>query len=364
MNTNSSHTMENMQLSVAIPCDKLEDVHICELIEEAARSIAGAGSSQAPAIDASEITSNYPFLADKSSDEYRYYSWLLCKKACKLSEEDEVLVKEQYIDSFLNFVPGGVDLLDHDKHNLLKLLADNNGTKEKVKSIRRWVLDRSHSMIAIGIMLSQHVDQVKQNQSSKPYEAILHTIYVINDILFNGSNASMNGVYIRGLSQQTTRTYPPVNTFQCIFLRLGPILKAAYDCASSDIDHQKLFKIIELWQTKEFIIEVQKKGLENLMTGVVPAFPPPSPPLASPIDCIRNILQPYMLRKAPLAGTTIDLGKTSVGVMANIAKASIAQGRPAYHPIDPNTIMTVPKLIEPARLDARVEEFYKKLHGV
>ena len=99
----------------------------------------------------------------------------------------------------------------------------------------------------------------------------------------------------------------------------------------------------------------------------LPAYtrpPPPPPPPSIPFQLTNNITYPIApaLFSPPIESPLVDLDSISVGALANIAKTAKRLGRPAYSPIDINTIAQsgVP-YVEPARIEVRLNEFYRRL---
>jgi hypothetical protein len=51
--------------------------------------------------------------------------------------------------------------------------------------------------------------------------------------------------------------------------------------------------------------------------------------------------------------------------MANIVKAALKSKHPRYIPIDPSTLtQVIPPHVEPGRLEARINEFYRKVESI
>lgn len=376
----------------------------------------------------------------------------------------------------------GFNLVDTDKIELQSMLRTNSGSKDKIKQLRKWILDRCHSLPVICDCIHQYVQEMRSTSNS--FTAILHTIYVINDVLYNSANATMLGVYLKGLSDMPDimNSFQRINVFKYLYIYLGSILHTAYLCATDDGDRLKVARMVDLWVSKEFIDQQEKSLLENQMMGAIPIRPVPPPvnavypenlinkclneirsrtmqssgsydtvaqparvrtsrwgigPTSNHIDppkpTISSHLQPPsypvpLVSPPQVAGATImhpmppppppmeqqpppfpfsylpppypmhqpglpqfpppyqvppalpvpmavpqppssvpkiDLSKTSVGIMANITKASLASGHPKYVPINPNTMFTTAaKPMEPGRLMVRVDEFYKKLRKI
>ena len=103
--------------------------------------------------------------------------------------------------------------------------------------------------------------------------------------------------------------------------------------------------------------------------------PPPPPPLGfvpfepqeiNSFNQVQHNIQNIPIAPALFSSHStplVDLDSVSVGTLANVAKTAKRLGHPAYAPIDINIIAQVGNpYVEPARTEARLNEFYKRLH--
>jgi hypothetical protein len=100
---------------------------------------------------------------------------------------------------------GLLDLTQDDYSYYMNLLYKNTGSKECIKELRNWFLMRSHSAVAISFLLLEymknlninHISNFQENQGLGLFKPMLHTVYAINDIMFNSSLARTEGPYTR-----------------------------------------------------------------------------------------------------------------------------------------------------------------------
>ena len=362
-----------------------------------------------------------------------YYQWILFCKQNLLTEDNILWIENHYRHLMSTCLPGTIDLTFDDRAILVSLLAQNNGSKESIKSIRKWILARAHSFSSIVQVVAEILRQ--ESTESNSFSKFLHTIYVLNDVLFNGSDASTQGVYTRCLD-----SFLRVPLVDLILPYLPWILQRTYRCAQIAAESQRTLTMLTLWESKGFLsadtrVTLQESicrpeevpfparsplvspypDLSSLRPGL-PApplhTPPPLPPsqlLSSsssssvssggawfgnqPVDSTQPSAPP-VLTTPPLLQTPthfndlssranfppslgsyptsiplvplFDLDKCSVGTLANIAKAAVRSGHPKYAPIGAHTLyaQAIPPHIEPARLEARLAEFYRKLESL
>ena len=77
----------------------------------------------------------------------------------------------------------------------------NTGSKDCIKEIRNWFLARAHSATAISFLFIDYMRNINAKHAESPEQSLfknmLHTVYAINDIMFNSSVARSEGPYTR-----------------------------------------------------------------------------------------------------------------------------------------------------------------------
>jgi hypothetical protein len=309
----------------------------------------------------------------------------------KWSIEQIFMVEENHRQRLSNVIEGTIDISPHDSQSLYNMLKHNRGSKETIKSIRVWIIDRSHSIIAIGFILAKYIrNQIDPttanrecttiNSTHQPFTHMLHTIYLINDIFFNCQNASMKGPYTKLIPKLHDQ---PVNIVSHLFTQLPWIFYVTFKMAKSNAgDQDKIKKIVSIWLNKGLIDGTRANILNSVMKLEAINIPEPGLPLlASPFPLNLpppNAVMPAVLPvpprpeflglKAPLPlqapiQPTIDLYKVSVGNMANVLKNALRGNHLRYHPIDlkSSPVLLPQGQLEPARKEARIQEFYKNV---
>lgn len=83
----------------------------------------------------------------------------------------------------------------------MNLLTKNTGSKECIKEIRNWFLMRSHSAVAISFLIIDYMKNMhilySTNNEQGLFKAMLHTLYSVNDVMFNAGSARTEGPYTR-----------------------------------------------------------------------------------------------------------------------------------------------------------------------
>ena len=303
-------------------------------------------------------------------------------------------IEENHRLRLLNILPGTLDLTPKDSQILYSMLIQNNGSKEIIKTLRNWIINRAHSIIAISFILSTYIrNQIDPSTANReftminqngynihqPFHHMLHTIYLINDIFFNCQTATMKGPYTKIIP---TLHDQQVNIISILFTQLPLIFYSTYKMAKTTIDQDKIKRIVTIWLSKSYIDDTRSNILNSVMKQEVMNIPEPGrPPLINPFPINlpppnnniygQSLLPPpptLLGLKAPLPIqpigeiATIDLHKVSVGNMANVLKNAFRGGHLKYHPIDiKNAPILLPPQVEPSRMQARIQEFYKNV---
>ena len=285
------------------------------------------------------------------------------------------------VDSY----PGSVDLTTPDRLTLGEMLQSNSGSKDSIKALRTWILDRSHSILAIGVVCGSFARQIRGDRNYPPsvmFLKLLHVIYVINDVFFNCATATTSGPYTTVLQPAQILS---VDVVGGIWPQLPSIIHCAFNAASSESEKEKLWKIITLWESKKFRVPLVCNELRHamslpLMTNVAVPLPhltspyalniPPPPPPAFPIAPTifappPSVPSPSLQHFPPPSQFIVpNLQNMSVGSMSNIVRASIKTGRSKYSPIDVTQVNAMVQSVEPGRLEVRIEEYYRSIAGI
>lgn len=177
------------------------------------------------------------------------------------------------------------------------LLDELGGTKESINKAKDWMLARPQHVHELAVALREHVER-------SDFSKILYAIYLLNDVFFNSSNDD-----------------PFRSGF---FGQLARIVQCASSAAPDQASRDKICKVMDLW------------GSRNVFD-------------ADAVNTLR-------------AATRNDLATMPVGVMAGILKVALANGHEPWKPLDVVDLPAlVPPPVEPARLDARIKDFYRVL---
>ena len=277
------------------------------------------------------------------------------------------------------------------------MLRSNTGSKDSIINIRRWVLKRAHSIVAIGILFESYAKSVcaVSADSEVDFLRLLHLVYVINDILFNSKSASTSGPY--------TTVVPvarEVNITAAILPRVTIVMNTVYHCCRCDAEREKLLKIISLWENKKIMDSASCRQLKRDMTlpycaklEVTPPYlehpfvtelPPKQLSFVSSARLSAESQADFTLQPVGGAGVTTSIAPIerhvnlhagqssfrtddmSVGYCAILSQAGLKAGLPAYSPIDIKFMdPSLPaSIVEPGRLDARLREYFRKVNDI
>ena len=152
---------------------------------------------------------------DKNENGYRFYRWKLYTTLNNYSPDSIANIEAKYKETILSAPSGYIKLTSDDYSLLISLLSQNTGSKESIRAIRKWILDRSHSLASIiNTACSSYLKQLL-NTNCINFHACLYVIYVINDVLFNSSDTTTYGVYTRIMSKNECNQ--PIDVFQILF---------------------------------------------------------------------------------------------------------------------------------------------------
>lgn len=348
----------------------------------------------------------YGFLRDRSSELYRYYRWLVfCyRSGVEMTRLPEI--EAHYLNNYIRPAPlGYLDLSDGDKNELLGMLGQNNSSKESIRDLRKWCLDRSHSMAAVAFVVYSYLVQVMQVPHDPTcFSKIKSTLYVLNDIFFNAKSAVWRGPYTTALTAAEETS--PVDVIAPIFDYLPTIVFYSLGMALYPDQRQSIVGLVNIWLSRDFFAPHMREILEATLSASSPP-PPPSCPTIFPVLMTTHDLQLFQKPKGPAppacssetsssapapdmdtvhaptpysapssssatetGGADAYLSPTAaidpllipVGALANLVKGYLRCGGEPYTTIDPlHSPISVVAHVEPGRLNARLTDFYRKL---
>jgi Surp module/CID domain len=130
----------------------------------------------------------------------RFYSWLLfCAKHFYTLDQVDAIETQHSLRIGQASVTGSLDLTEEDDAFFRSLLIKNTGSKECIKELRNWFISHSHSASAISFLFIEHMKNLNatcaNSQDAGLFKSMLHTVYSINDIMFNSAGANSDGPY-------------------------------------------------------------------------------------------------------------------------------------------------------------------------
>lgn len=289
-NTRENREEQNMMLlKPAVPHPPPADAEETDTIKKLANYVARNGEAFEEKVRQNKAGDpKFNFLSVEANTlGFHFYQWeLFCSKH-QYTQDQVTQIEDNFRNQISNIQPGCIDLTPDDSAALISLLRQNSGSKDSIKSLRRWLLERAHSLSASTALMYNYCKSLQLSGASKEsFTGTLHTIYVINDILFNGSGATTAGPYTRLMHASF-----PVVAINCIAPYLPFILRLSYACTTADTERERLTKMIAIWVGKEFISEATGSyyGTSMLETDLVHEDPE-YPQLASPYP--QNIPPP------------------------------------------------------------------------
>jgi hypothetical protein len=187
-----------------LPYPPTEDVDEVNRIKKLSEYVARNGPEFEAKVKEKEVgNSAFSFLsANDNFKGHQFYMWLLfCAKHFYTQEQVEQIELEHVHRIGEASVLGAVDLTQEDYSYFLNILAKNSGSKESIKELRNWFLGRSHSAASIIFLFVDHMKNLCLSHINNPeqglFKNMLHTVYAINDIMFNSAAACTEGPYTR-----------------------------------------------------------------------------------------------------------------------------------------------------------------------
>jgi hypothetical protein len=326
-----------------------------------------------------------------------YYRWkLFCIAQAYSAEDIHQLVKNFGVYIMENCSNDrSLDLTDKDRASLFMLLVKNDGSKQHIQELRMFIVERSHSFLAIGRIFLSYLSTVSPSR----FQHVLHTLFVLNDVIFHSKDLTMRGNYTSAVEECGQI---PVEFLKAIWQSMVQIMarcaalakdSAPGDEGAASASGMKLRKLAELWQLKGHISSEQLSEINCAMDGMLLRYEDSGglSPLVSPY-CPVSILP---ASRAPALTTLAFGGQASsadhpaaaaapappvippsaalnmlqvrVGRMVNIVKEARRLNpeleERSYCPIDVSLLPpALNPYVEPGRLEARMANFSDKLN--
>lgn len=299
-----------------------------------------------------------------------YYNWLLFCQDNHISDEHRKYLESSHKQRLSSVAAGFLDLSDEDIQDLQRKLNENAGSRDDVKSLRKWVLERSHSIVAIAREIKNFIKSaVLMNRE----DTILHTLYTVNDVLYNMKDATSIGPYTSLLPESQ-----PVNVVTLWVPYLAFILRLSFDLSANNASQQnKIRRLLNLWESKGFLGLQYFQIINSCIESSIPPQEPPDYELTRPyleglevfvrpqisystISDESNLIQNSVPQTYNSLTSNADFGMLSVGKMVSIIKFHNKSMSMKYSPIDIKSFQCLEDEVESGRIEVRVKEFYRK----
>jgi hypothetical protein len=328
----------------AVPPQQQDDLdRIEKLVTHMCRSRSGVALEE-KIKEKNKNDSSFSFLF---GGEYSsYYKWRLLCALRQYSDDIIQHIKHQHADRIETIPLGALNLTSSDKNSLQRLLRNNTGTRDCIKELRTFIIARAHSGAAVGIELKDYAQEVYASSSSNSLDTetgtqkplfikILHLIYVINDVFFNRTSATLMGPYTEFITELKPSWTPPSVDYVTLLLpQVHKILSMAYWSTNVSSESEKLQKLVDLWVAKKFITEDQASQCRTAMTSPPVDLSPPNPVL----------FPPHILNLPP---GNIVAGHVAAGAGLP-ANRSFSYPQPHHRPSQPfNPAMPMPTFMPP-----------------
>lgn len=233
---------------------------------------------------------------------------------------------------------GTLGLVREDLDYIQNALCSNTGSKDAIQALRRWSVERWHSSFAIGLEMWKYVESVLV------FPQVLHTMYVINDILVNGTSATTKGIYTSAIDPSN---YLPVNVLECLWKPIVNIMYRGQELAGSNTNERgKVLKLVGLWKAKKLVSEDKCQELENILNMsktefasshlCITAHSVPVPAVASPYVTYSPVV--------PTPPPPLPIGQPAPPGQSSLISALHPY---AAYPNPPNMPMGKPPLAQP-----------------
>lgn len=275
-----------------------DDTELTDRIQKLATYVARNGKEfEAKVKEKEQSNPQFSFLADTSCEGYLYYQWHLFCLTHQYTPEQIEGMSSKHKSKLLGLLPKGVmELSTQDSTQLLTMLQSSNGSKDTIKTARKWIVDRCQCIVNIGVIIRKYVISVAARsqqrssssssslgtttdadgvggsiQADNSFSQILFTIYILNDLFYNTRLIKVGPFYSKLLHTEIT-----VDATSILYENLPLVLRTAYDRATEDSQRERIVKLVELWKNKCFITAERASVLLNSLTH---PFLPPEPPL-------------------------------------------------------------------------------------
>lgn len=292
--------------TAAVPYKAPEDVTLLHTIHAVAVEVTQFGSAHE-----NVLRGSYAFLTQQDNPEYGYFRWILFVMKEGLGYESIGALSILHAQRIMSFEPGYMDLLREDLNQLQQLLTQNTGSRDAIKAIRRWIVERAHSTCAISISLHDFIFTLIQTDNTAPlptpaetFERILYTLYTINDVFYNQKHAKMLGPYTTSIMSLEDTANSSINIAAIMFPYLPAIFQYANTVLQSEAQREKMLRLATLWSEKGFITVANSETLKaTLVTPQNPHLAPLNVPVRS------KLLSPMLGRDL------LDEHKRSLGLL-------------------------------------------------
>lgn len=184
----------------------------------------------------------YDFIHSSNDEGYYYYRWALYCMRENLHQEKLDFITSLHQRRIASCNPGYLDLTTDDSNYLRSQLIKNNGGKDSIRMLRTWILSRAHSIRAISYVILAHIKSMYP-ASDANFNKVLHTLYVVNDVFFNGGAANMLGPYTRFTGNDSDQIFESkkVDVVAGLFDVLDSIMQHASSVSVDGAGQGKLF---------------------------------------------------------------------------------------------------------------------------
>jgi hypothetical protein len=352
-----------------------------------------------------------PVLNELNDEDSLFFRYLLYLFFCIKRKINRKELESEFFQTTLKGANGNLQLAPKDYESLKGMLHQNNGSRDNIKAIRRWIIERAHSIHAIGHALRDFVVYLPVTISNR-FEKVITTLYVINDVFFNVKTASLIGLYTSLLTDPAIKVVnTEIDLPTALYSYLVNILENGYTLASNEAQKEKVLRLVHLWGSKNFydsntIVQLVEhlNNLPKWNPGIGESFysPLPNIPLVSPVISESSIhiyentfeygssggiirsnnkeeknreITPEIRTSSSSSATqlpfvvpkfVLHFSRLPVGRMADMVRASLAVGGAAYKPIEISKISGSFGRGTPdeRKMETLVSDFYRKLDDV
>ena len=98
------------------------------------------------------------------------------------------------------------------------------------------------------IIAQRHTITQQGIPPDKVFQKLLHTVYVLNDVVFNHAHARTEGPYTMLIANSET-----INLIALLLPYLPNILRQSYEAATTDAERGKIERVIRIWGEKGLV---------------------------------------------------------------------------------------------------------------